>query len=86
MKIVLCEDEKGYKWATVVQADCGESGIVLGPPPGLDQSVHNTLAENGFYSVKDLLGKRKLLKQLVNQDRTLLNMIYHVYQQDYWRK
>jgi len=85
LKILLCEDEQGYKWATIVQVDCGESGAILGPPLGLEKSLHNKLAENGFYSVKELLGRRKQLKQLAENKETL-NMIYHVYQTDYWRK
>lgn len=86
MKILLCTDEQGYKWATLVQTDCGESGIVLGPPMGLDKTVHNLLVENGFYSVQELKGKRKVLLNLLNRDKGVLNMVYHVYQTDYWRK
>ena len=74
MREVDFTDESGRRWRVRVPLDCPEelysSGIVIGPPAGLDDwlekqgwpegrriAIHNALHSRGLFTVKDVLRK-----------------------------
>lgn len=86
--IKLCVDEQGYQWATALpdNVDDCERGPVIGPPEGLNKDVHNKLAEAGFLSAPQLMGRRKELLNLLGNDRQLLREVLAIYQIEYYGK
>jgi hypothetical protein len=92
MIIKLCEDKKGYKWATALSdkdEDC-ELGPILGPPEGLDhREVHNKLAEAGIYNAFDLLGSRSVLIGILDSlgvKRSYARVVTNLYQVEYYKE
>ena len=90
MKIIHCEDENGFLWATVAEnEDACDMGILIGPPEGLPLEIHNALVKDGFYTAFDLMGKRRKLldilgKLKVENKKAELRNIISIYQSAYW--
>lgn len=98
MPIVKYTDDNEWMWAVLVLDGTPKAnyceGALLGAtdlsPLGLSleqmRLLHNALVENDLYAAPLMMGKRKILKQIITDLGLALDVraLLHLFQQDYY--